>query len=112
MRRDRAAAETAFLARVHAAGGRLAPSARYVNTSTRVPIICRDEHEWSPRPSYVVTRDGDVTIALPRSGPYLVDASGDSTQVRVPETDDPARAVSRVTVNVRDGNVDISTLRR
>jgi hypothetical protein len=56
------------------------------------------------------TRDGDVTIALPADGPYLVRTrSGDATTVRVPETTDPARAVSVVTVRSDDGNVTVDT---
>jgi hypothetical protein len=40
----------------------------------------------APRTLDVDTNDGDVSIALPAAGPYLVRASGDSTQVQVPQT--------------------------
>jgi hypothetical protein len=64
----------------------------------------------APRTIDVDTNDGDVSIALPAVGPYLVRASGDSTQVRVPQTNDPAHAVGQVTVNVQDGNVTVTTV--
>jgi hypothetical protein len=69
-----------------------------------------DFAEAAPRTTDVVSNDGDVSIPLPPAGPYLVRASGDSTQVRVPQTTDPARAVGQVTVSVHDGNVSIGTL--
>jgi hypothetical protein len=69
-----------------------------------------DFADAAPRTIDVDTNDGDVSIALPAAGPYLVRASGDSTQVRVPQTNDPARAVGQVTVNAQDGNVAITTL--
>lgn len=69
--------------------------------------------EPAPRKLDATTRDGDVAITLPPTGPYLVDAqSHDATSVRVPETTDPARAVSEVTVRSTDGNVAVDTRRR
>ena len=66
--------------------------------------------EAAPRNTEIVSVDGDVSLALPRVGPYLVRTYGGSTQVRVPQTSDPARAVGQVTVSVRDGNATIRTL--
>ena len=69
-----------------------------------------DFADTAPRTIDVVSNDGDVSIALPPAGPYFVRASGGSTQVRVPQTNDPARAVGQVTVSGHDGNVTIGTL--
>jgi hypothetical protein len=56
------------------------------------------------------SRHGDVDIDLPGSGPYLVRAqSGGSTSVRVPETSDPADAVTEVTARSDDGDVVIES---
>jgi hypothetical protein len=50
-------------------------------------------------------------LALPDPGPYLVRAqSGDSTQVRVPETDDPADAAAQITARSDDGDVVVEEL--
>lgn len=62
-----------------------------------------------PRRLEATTRDGDIAISLPDPGPYLVRASGDTTWVRVPETNDPARAASEVTVRTVDGTVELDT---
>jgi hypothetical protein len=63
-----------------------------------------------PRTIEATTRDGDVTLTLPPTGPYLVHTqSRNSTTVRVPETTDPARAVAEVTVRAADGTVAIQT---
>ncbi|MDT5336310.1 MAG: hypothetical protein QOD90_1815 [Mycobacterium sp.] len=63
-----------------------------------------------PRKIEATTRDGDVAITLPPTGPYLVRAQSDNaTSIRVPETTDPARAVSEVTVRSTDGNVAVDT---
>ncbi|WP_319448992.1 MULTISPECIES: DUF4097 family beta strand repeat-containing protein [unclassified Mycobacterium] len=69
-----------------------------------------DFAEAAPRTIDVGTDDGDVSIALPAAGPYFVRASGDSTNVQVPQTNDLARAVGQVTVSVQDGDVTIRTL--
>lgn len=66
--------------------------------------------DTAPRNTEIVSVDGDVSLALPRVGPYLVRTYGGSTQVRVPQTSDPARAVGQVTVSVQDGNATIRTL--
>ena len=67
----------------------------------------------APRRIEATTRDGDVAISLPPPGPYFVRTrSGDTTTVRVPETTDPARAVSEVTVRSDDGNVTVDTAER
>lgn len=64
----------------------------------------------APRRIEATTRDGDVAITLPATGPYLVRTqSGDATTVDVPETTDPARAASEVTVRSDDGNVAVTT---
>jgi hypothetical protein len=63
-----------------------------------------------PRSIDASTGTGDITIALPKPGPYLVRASGDSARVRVPETTDPARATAEVTARSEDGSVTVSTL--
>lgn len=65
-----------------------------------------------PRRLEATTRDGDVKISLPEPGPYLVQASGDSTRVSVPRTNDRARAVAEVSVRTADGNIMIDTLDR
>jgi hypothetical protein len=65
-----------------------------------------------PRTIEAVSVDGDIELSLPDQGPYLVRASGDSAQIRVPETNDPARAVAEVTARSDDGNVTVSTLGR
>ena len=71
-----------------------------------------DFKDAPPRTVEASTRTGDVSIALPEPGPYLVRASGDSASVRVPETSDPARATAEVTARSDDGSVTISTLDR
>jgi hypothetical protein len=71
-----------------------------------------DFKDAPPRTVEASTRTGDVAIALPEPGPYLVHASGDSARVRVPETTDPARAVAEVTARSDDGSVTVSTLDR
>lgn len=66
----------------------------------------------APRRVDVTTRDGDVAMSLPRPGPYLVNASGGSTQVEVPRTNDPARAAATVTVRSDTGDVTVNGLSR
>ncbi|MEU0499356.1 DUF4097 family beta strand repeat-containing protein [Mycobacterium sp. NPDC006124] len=66
----------------------------------------------TPRSIEATTRDGDVAITLPPAGPYLVRTqSGDASTVDVPETTDPARAASEVTVRSEDGNVAVTARR-
>jgi len=69
-----------------------------------------DFKDAAPRKIDIVSVDGDIAISLPNQGPYLVRASGDSTRIRVPETNDPARAASEVTLRSNDGTVTVSTL--
>lgn len=71
-----------------------------------------DFKDVPPRTVEAFTRTGDVSIALPEPGPYLVRASGDAARVRVPETSDPARATAEVTARSDDGSVTVSTLAR
>jgi hypothetical protein len=67
----------------------------------------------APRRIEATTHDGNIAVILPPTGPYLVRTqSSDDTSVRVPETTDPARAVSEVTVRSDDGNVVVDTRKR
>ena len=69
--------------------------------------------EPTPRTITATTRDGDVTLTLPETGPYLVKTRSEyATSVEVPETTDPARAVSEVTARSDDGSIAIDTRRR
>ena len=52
-KRTKAQAEAAFWARITTLGARRAPGARYVNTTTAVPLICAAGHECAPRPADV-----------------------------------------------------------
>jgi hypothetical protein len=74
------------------------------------------DFKTAPRTIDVSTRDGDVTIALPPRGPYLVDANTDygdgATEVQVPQTNDPDDAAALVTARSEDGNVVVTTLGR
>jgi Putative adhesin len=73
--------------------------------------IAVDLRDAAPRTVEVTSRRGDVVLALPDPGPYLVRAqSGDSTQVRVPETDDPADAAAQITARSDDGDVVVEEL--
>jgi len=68
--------------------------------------------EPAPRKITAATRDGDISLTLPATGPYLVKTrSEDATSVEVPETTDPARAVSEVTVRSDGGSIAIDTRR-
>lgn len=57
------------------------------------------------------TRNGDVSIALPAPGPYLVRAQSANgpSRVRVPETTDAAAAVAEVNAGTENGSVTIET---
>ncbi|TQR85941.1 DUF4097 domain-containing protein [Mycobacterium hodleri] len=69
--------------------------------------------EPAPRKITATTRDGDVALTLPATGPYLVETRSEyATSVEVPETTDPARAVSEVTVRSDNGSIAIDTRRR
>lgn len=68
--------------------------------------------EPAPRTITAATRDGDIALTLPATGPYLVKTrSEDATSVEVPETTDPTRAVSEVTVRSDGGSIAIDTRR-
>ena len=73
-----------------------------------------DFKDAPPRTLDVTSRDGDVKIALPAPGPYLVNAStGDedrTTVVRVPQTADRDAAAAVVTARAVDGDVTIDQL--
>jgi hypothetical protein len=68
-----------------------------------------------PRTLDAKTDNGDIRIALPPGGAYVVDAdtsyrSGD-TAVRVPQTSDPEAAASVVTARSDTGDITIDELR-
>jgi hypothetical protein len=65
--------------------------------------------DTAPRTVGASSRDGDIAISLPGPGPYLVDASVVSNGIRVPRTNDPARAAAEVTVRTVDGDVLVDT---
>lgn len=71
-----------------------------------VDVSFRDE---PPSSIEATTSNGDVTLDLPGDGPFLVTAIAgteyDNTQVRVPQTSDPAEAAA--TVMARTGRGDI-----
>lgn len=65
----------------------------------------------APEVVKATTNNGDIALEVPATGPYLLRvASGGSTTVRVPETDDPAVAVSDITARSDDGAVSVTTL--
>jgi hypothetical protein len=71
------------------------------------------EFAVAPRTIDVITRNGDIALALPEPGPYTVHAqSGGDVDTRVSETSDPGLAVARVTVRSDYGDVVIDDLRR
>jgi hypothetical protein len=76
--------------------------------------ITVDFKDAPPRTVDVTSRDGDVKIALPAPGPYLVNAStGDedrTTVVRVPQTSDRDAAAAVITARAVDGDVTIDQL--
>ncbi len=93
---------------------------------TRAPIVVTDAFvaestdghigvdfkEVAPRTVEVTNRDSDIDLTVPTGGPYLVRAqAGDHAQVRVPQTEDPARAVSQITARTDDGSITITTRR-
>jgi Putative adhesin len=73
------------------------------------------EFKTAPRTLDANTDNGDIRIALPPSGPYVVnvntsDRSGD-TVVRVPQTSDHKDAASVVTARSDTGDITIDELR-
>ena len=69
----------------------------------------------SPKTVDVRTGNGDVTVALPPPGPYVVDAttgqSWGSTAVRVPQTRDAGAAAAVVTARSDTGDVTVEERR-
>jgi hypothetical protein len=62
-----------------------------------------------------ITNNGDVNLALPAAGPYLVNAQSGAcirdTTVTVPQTANPDAAASRVAARSETGDVTIEDLR-
>ncbi len=71
--------------------------------------------ERAPRNIEATTSNGDVTLDLPGAGPFLVTAISDtqyeSTDVRVPQTSDPAEAQSVVVARTGRGSIVIEPAR-
>jgi hypothetical protein len=86
------------------------------NATTSDGSINVDFKNAPPKTIDVTSRDGSITVALPSRGPYLVDANTDygdgSTEVHVPQTNDPDDAASVITARSEDGNVVVTTLGR
>ena len=93
---------------------------------TRAPIVVTDAfvaestdghigvdfREVAPHTVDITNRDSDIDITVPSGGPYLVRAqAGDQAKVRVPQTEDPARAVAQITARTDDGSISIATRR-
>lgn len=77
--------------------------------SGRIAVDFRDA---APRTVQASGRDTDIEIALPPAGPYMVHAqASDDLKVRVPQTDNPARAAAQITARADDGSVVITTRR-
>lgn len=72
------------------------------------------EFSGAPKTLEARTENGDVSVALPPPGPYVVDAttgqSWGSTVVRVPQTRDPQGAASTVSVRSETGDVTVDQL--
>ncbi len=72
--------------------------------------------DFSSPPKTVDVRsgDGDIELALPQPGPYVVDATTGqewgATEVQVPRTRDRADAASVVTARSENGNVTVAAL--
>jgi len=83
------------------------------SATTETADIKVDFAETAPRTVDVTSQDGDVIIALPTRGPYVVNANaGDgSTAVRVPQTTDRKAAAAVVTARSDTGDVIIDDLR-
>lgn len=74
--------------------------------------VAVDFKDAAPRTVDATTSTGDVAISLPQPGPYLVNASGGSTRVQVPKTNDAARAAATVTVRSDTGDVSVGSFGR
>jgi hypothetical protein len=74
-----------------------------------------DFAESAPRTVDVSSQDGDVVLALPERGPYVVNANtGDGqgdTVVRVPQTSNRSTATAVITARSETGDVIIDDLR-
>ncbi|MDR3663410.1 MAG: hypothetical protein P4L86_24000 [Mycobacterium sp.] len=78
-------------------------------TDGHISVTFRDT---APHTVDATSRDSDIEIVLPPAGPYLVRAQGgDGTKVRVPQTDDPSRAVAQVTAQADQGSVVVTARR-
>jgi hypothetical protein len=86
------------------------------SASTRDGEIAVDFKDVPPRIVDATSGNGDVTIALPARGPYLVNANTDdgkgTTVVRVPQTSDRDAAAAVITARSNGGDVSITTLGR
>jgi len=99
-------------------GDVLARTAIAVTESFRATTANGDievDFKTAPRTLDATTDNGDIRIALPPSGPYVVNAdtsdrSGD-TVVRVPQTSDRTDAASIVTARSDTGDITIGELR-
>jgi hypothetical protein len=99
-------------------GDVLARTAISVTESFRATTANGDievDFKTAPRTVDANTDNGDIRLALPPSGPYVVnvntsDRSGD-TVVRVPQTSDPKDAASVVTARSDTGDITIDELR-
>ncbi len=99
-------------------GDVLARTAIAVTESFRATTANGDievDFKTAPRTLDATTDNGDIRIALPPSGPYVVNAdtsdrSGD-TVVRVPQTSDRTDAASIVTARSDTGDITIDELR-
>jgi hypothetical protein len=83
------------------------------STTTETSDINVDFDETAPRTVDVSSQDGDVIIALPLRGPYVVNANAadGSTEVRVPQTTNRENAAAVVTARSDTGAVIIDDLR-
>jgi hypothetical protein len=99
-------------------GDVLARTAISVSESFRATTANGDievDFKTAPRTLDAKTDDGDIRVALPPSGPYVVNVntsgrSGD-TVVRVPQTSDRKDAASVVTARSDTGDITIDELR-
>jgi hypothetical protein len=83
------------------------------SATTETSDIEVDFAETAPRTVDVTSQDGDVIIALPARGPYIVNANAadGSTEVRVPQTTNRENAAAVVTARSDTGDVIIDDLR-
>jgi hypothetical protein len=83
------------------------------SATTETSDIKVDFDETAPRTVDVSSQDGDVIIALPLRGPYVVNANAadGSTEVRVPQTTNRENAAAVVTARSDTGDVIIDDLR-